>query len=140
MAWIFPRALPSSRSQRRRRTTRETTQTSQFRPFPSPLRSNSRHPRGCGDDTPTGSGPRSPGVAETPHPPGCATTGTRRFAYGDGAEATATVTGCGENLISVAWPDELSALPDGTEVSIVVIRTSGSATYVSTPRSAIVVG
>ena len=63
-----------------------------------------------------------------------------RFAYGDGAEATATVTGCGENLISVAWPDELSALPDGTEVSIVVIRTSGSATYVSTPRSAIVVG
>ena len=140
MAWIFPRALPSSRSQRRRRTTRETTQTSQFRPFPSPLRSNSRHPRGCGDDTPTGSGPRSPGVAETPHPPGCATTGTRRFAYGDGAEATATVTGCGENLISVAWPDELSVLPDGTEVSIVVIRTSGSATYVSTPRSAIVVG
>ncbi len=82
MAWIFPRALPSSRSQRRRRTTRETTQTSQFRPFPSPLRSNSRHPRGCGDDTPTGSGPRSPGVAETPHPPGCATTGTRRFASG----------------------------------------------------------
>ena len=63
-----------------------------------------------------------------------------RFVYGDGAEATATVTGCGENLISVAWPDELSALPDGTEVSIVVIRTSGSATYVSTPRSAIVVG
>ena len=98
------------------------------------------NPRGCGDDTPTGSGPQSPGVAETPHPPGCATTGTRRFASGDGAEATATVTGCGENLISVAWPDELSALPDGTEVSIVVIRTSGSATYVSTPRSAIVVG
>ena len=56
-----------------------------------------------------------------------------RFAYGDGAEATATVTGCGENLISVAWPDELSVLPDGTEVSIVVIRPSGSATYVSTP-------
>ena len=50
------------------------------------------------------------------------------------------VTGCGENLISVAWSDELSVLPDGTEVSIVVIRTSGSATYVSTPRSAIVVG
>ena len=207
------------------------------------------NPRGCGDDTPTGSGPQSPGVAETPHPPGCATTGTRRFAsggaarqkgnsvnfggyfhgrlyldgtvsgdgritgansvnirlikgvkwalaasdfsfmnivddktpvvdfaissagaargklvkgqsvlvngttfgenaadvavrfaYGDGAEATATVTGCGENLISIAWPDELSALSDGTEVSIVVIRTSGSATYVSTPRSAIVVG
>ena len=70
MAWIFPRALPSSCSQRRRRTTRGTTQTSQFRPFPSPLRSNSRHPRGCGDDTPTGSGPRSPGVAETPYPQG----------------------------------------------------------------------
>ena len=46
----------------------------------------------------------------------------------------------GDGRITGAWPDELSVLPDGTEVSIVVIRTSGSATYVSTPRSAIVVG
>ena len=62
-----------------------------------------------------------------------------RFEYEDGATVEATVTSCGENLITVAWPDGLSGVADGTEVSLTVTRTDGDMEYVSMPKTATIV-
>ncbi len=62
-----------------------------------------------------------------------------KFVYGDGTEVVATVTYCGENLIAVAWPDGLSGVEDGTEVTLTVTRTDGDMEYVSTPKTATIV-
>ena len=49
------------------------------------------------------------------------------------------MTGCGENLITVAWPGELSGVEDGTEVTLTVTRVEGETECVSLPKTATVV-
>ena len=50
-----------------------------------------------------------------------------------------SVTSCGENLITVAWPSTMSGVEDGTEVSLTVTRVEDGMEYVSMPRTAVVV-
>ena len=49
------------------------------------------------------------------------------------------MTSCGENLIAVAWPDAMSGVADGTEVSLTVTRTEDEMEYVSMPKTATIV-
>ena len=60
---------------------------------------------------------------------------TAKFVYGDGTEVDCDITSCGENLLAIAWPEELSAVGNGTEASFVVTRVEGDSTYISTPKS-----
>jgi len=62
-----------------------------------------------------------------------------KFVFDEGTEVVGTVTSCGENLITVAWPDGLSGVADGTEVSLTVTRTDGDMEYVSMPKAATIV-
>ena len=59
-----------------------------------------------------------------------------KFVFEDGTEVVSSVTSCGENLITVAWPDAMSGVADGTEVSLTVTRTEGEMEYVSMPKTA----
>ena len=62
-----------------------------------------------------------------------------KFVFADGTEVAGSVTGCGENLITVAWPGELSGVEDGTEVTLTVTRVEGETECVSLPKTATVV-
>ena len=62
-----------------------------------------------------------------------------KFVYEGGAEVEGTVESCGENLVAVAWPEALSGVEGGTEVSLTVTRAEGDREYVSMPRTATVV-
>ena len=61
------------------------------------------------------------------------------FSWTEGAEehtVTARIASCGENLIAIAWPQEFTDLPAGTEVTAVVKRTVDERDYLSKPKNA----
>ena len=59
-----------------------------------------------------------------------------KIVFDEGTEVEATVTSCGENLVTVAWPAALDDVPSGTSISLTVTRTEGEMEYVSLPKSA----
>jgi len=62
-----------------------------------------------------------------------------KFAFDEGTEVVGTISSCGENLITVAWPSAMSDVPDGTEVTLTVTRTEDDMEYVSMPKTATVI-
>ena len=62
-----------------------------------------------------------------------------KFVFEDGTEVVGSVTSCGENLITVAWPGAMSGVADGTEVTLTVTRTEDEMEYVSMPKTATIV-
>ena len=63
------------------------------------------------------------------------------FSWTEGAEehtVTARIASCGENLIAIAWPQEFTDLPAGTEVTAVVKRTVDERDYLSKPKGAVI--
>ena len=62
-----------------------------------------------------------------------------KFVFEDGTEVVGSVTSCGENLITVAWPSAMSGIEDGTEVSLTVTRVEDEMEYVSMPKTATIV-
>ena len=62
-----------------------------------------------------------------------------KFVFADGTEVVGSVTSCGENLIAVAWPDAMSGVADGTEVTLTVTRVEDEMEYVSMPKTATIV-
>ena len=62
-----------------------------------------------------------------------------KFVFEDGTEVVGSVTSCGENLITVAWPSAMSGVEDGTEVTLTVTRTEDDMEYISMPKTAVVV-
>ena len=62
-----------------------------------------------------------------------------KFVFEDGTEVVGSVTSCGENLITVAWPGAMSGVADGTEVTLTVTRVEDEMEYVSMPKTATIV-
>ena len=62
-----------------------------------------------------------------------------KFVFNEGTEVVGTISSCGENLITVAFPEGLSGVADGTEVAVTVTKSVDGREYTSNTKTATIV-